>query len=55
MLGEFFPTLVFKVEIDGEEKRYDYVSSSEELDRFMYIDKHSSKEAKEECYYDMIL
>lgn len=49
--SDFFPILRFKVELDGE-TRIDKVDSSEELDKFMYLDKQKNIV---EAYYDLIV
>jgi len=53
--SEFFPTLVFKVEIEGQKPRIDKVSSVNEIQKFMYIATEAKTRNMAEVYYDMIL
>jgi|GEM_PF-4402091 hypothetical protein len=53
--SEFFPTLVFKVEIEGQKPRTDKISSVEEIQKFMYIVTEAKTRDIEEVYYDLIL
>lgn len=52
---EFFPALVFKVEVEGEKPRIDKISSVEEIQMFMYIVKTAEKKNIEEVYHDLIV
>lgn len=49
--SDFFPKLKFKVEV-GNEKRIDYVDSSKELDKYMYL---SRQKDLAKAYYDLIV
>lgn len=53
--SEFFPTLVFKVEVEGQKPRTDKVSSVKEIQKFMYIVTEAKTRNMAEVYYDMIL